>query len=388
LSNIQKFNVSQNSNYIYYGTKCNTAELETFIQHTLITNEQVEAKGGRKTPICIWGEHGIGKTQTVETYAQKNGYKFAYIAPAQFEEMGDLLGMPKIVGDATVALHERTQFITPEWVPREDGPGILLIDDVNRADDRILRGIMQLLQNYELISWKLPTKWHIILTANPDGGDYSVTPMDCAMLTRMMHVTLSFDVKRWALWAEENGIDQRGISFVLTYPEVVTGERTTPRTLVQFFENIVHIKDLKKDLGLVKMLADACLDTNTVNSFMSFINHDLAKLIAPEEIIDAKDEKAFEKDVYDRIKSIVDQQTKRVDILSVICTRLVNYLNVSKQKFNKNQLDNVKRFLNMDFLPNDIRLVAAQDLVISENKSVKEALFTDPKLGKLLLQKM
>jgi len=383
LSKKQLLNVSQNNNYIYYGAKCNTAELETFIRHTLMTNEQIEVKNGRKTPICIWGEHGIGKTQTVELYAEKNGYKFAYIAPAQFEEMGDLLGMPKI--SASDTMPERTHFVTPDWVPREEGPGILLIDDVNRADDRILRGIMQLLQNYELISWKLPAKWHIILTANPDGGDYSVTPMDFAMLTRMMHITLTFDVKRWALWAEGQGIDQRGISFVLTYPEVVTGERTTPRTLVQFFENICNIKDLKKDLGLVKMLADASLDTTTVTSFMSFINHDLAKLIAPEEITDTKD---FVKEVYERVKGVVEQQTKRVDILSVICTRLVNYLNVSKQKFSKHQIDNVKAFLNMDFLPNDMRLIAAQDLVASENKSIKDALFTDPKLGKLLLGKM
>ncbi len=377
--------MAKNSNYIYYGTKCNTAELEGFIQHTLTTNEQVEAKGGRKTPVCIWGEHGIGKTQTVEGFAKKNGYKFAYIAPAQFEEMGDLLGMPKISDASEANIHERTQFVTPDWVPKEEGPGILLIDDVNRADDRILRGIMQLLQNYELISWKLPAKWHIILTANPDGGDYSVTPMDFAMLTRMMHITLTFDVKRWALWAEENGIDQRGISFVLTYPEVVTGERTTPRTLVQFFENIVHVKDLKKDLTLVKMLADACLDNNTVTSFLSFINNDLAKLISPEEIVNTKE---FEKEVYERIKGVVDQQTKRVDILAVICTRLVHYLSVSKQKFDKKQIENIKKFLNMDFLPNDIRLVAAQDIVHSENKTVHQAIFTDPKLGELLLRKM
>lgn len=377
--------MSQNNNYIYYGTKCNTAELETFIQHTLITNEQIESKGGRKTPVCIWGEHGIGKTQTVESYAKKNGYKFAYIAPAQFEEMGDLLGMPKISHQGEGNIHERTQFVTPDWVPKDDGPGILLIDDVNRADDRILRGIMQLLQNYELISWKLPAKWHIILTANPDGGDYSVTPMDFAMLTRMMHVTLTFDVKKWALWAEQNQIDPRGISFVLTYPEVVTGERTTPRTLVQFFENIAPIQDLKQELGLVKMLADASLDSNTVTSFISFLNNDLSRLILPEEIIDSKD---FEKEVYHRIKDIVEQQTKRVDILSVICTRLVNYLNVSHATFTKEQLDNVKNFLNMDFLPNDMRLIAAQDILSSNNQSIKGVIMTDLRLGKLLLSKM
>jgi hypothetical protein len=367
-----------NNNYIYYGTRCNTEELEQFIRHTLQTNERVEKEGGRKTPICIWGDHGIGKTQTVETYALANGYKFAYIAPAQFEEMGDLLGMP------TIENHE-TVFVQPEWVPREEGPGILLIDDVNRADDRILRGIMQLLQNYELVSWRLPKNWHIILTANPDGGDYSVTPMDFAMLTRMMHITLSFDVKRWALWAEKNQVDPRGISFVLTYPEVISGERTTPRTLVQFFENIAEIKDLKKELGMVKMLADACLDNNTVSAFISFLNNDLSKLITPEEIINAKN---FEQEVYQRIKSVVEQQTKRVDILSVITTRLINYLNVSKLTFKKPQVDNIKAFLNMDFMPDDLRLVAAQDIVTSENKSIQGSIMTDPKLGQLFLAKM
>ena len=53
---------------------------------------------------------------------------------------------------------------------------------------------MQLLQNYELISWKLPSDRHIVLTANPDGWDYSVTPMGNAMITRMMHVMMRFDV--------------------------------------------------------------------------------------------------------------------------------------------------------------------------------------------------
>ncbi len=370
-------------NYIFYGTKANTKEVEDFLHHTIKTNELAEKAGKRKTPICIWGEHGIGKTQTVEDYAITNNYKYSYIAPAQFEEMGDLLGMPYLA--KTTEGHEVTMMATPEWVPTEEGPGILLIDDVNRADDRILRGIMQLLQNYELVSWKLPKGWHIILTANPDGGDYSVTPMDFAMLTRMMHISLSFDVKRWALWAERNNIDTRGISFVLTYPEIVVGgERTTPRTLVQFFESIADIKDLKANLSIVKMLADACLDMNTVTTFISFLNNDLSKLISPDEILEAKD---FTKEVYEKIKSVVNQQTKRVDVLSVIVTRLVNVLVLSKDKFDAKKIENIKKFLKMDFLPNDMRLIAGQDIAASSNTSLK-AIFADAELGKILLAKM
>ena len=116
--------------------------------------------------------------------------------------------------------------------------GILLLDDMNRADDRILRGCMQLLQNLELASWKLPPKWQIVVTANPDGGDYSVTPMDGAMLTRMLQHEMT---KAWAVWASAAGMDERFIFFVLMQFEIVQGERTTPRSLTQFFRQIAGI---------------------------------------------------------------------------------------------------------------------------------------------------
>ncbi len=257
-------------NYLFYGTIVNAQEIVQFIQHIIQSNENAEAQGEKKTPVCIWGRHGIGKTEIVENIAREKGCQFIYIAPAQFEEMGDLVGMPKIV-------EGKTHFAPPEWVPLTEGPGILLIDDVNRADDRILRGIMQLLQNFELLRWRLPPKWQIILTANPDGGDYSVTPMDDAMLTRMMHISLDFDVKSWAKWAEQKGVDARGINFVLTYPESVTGNRTTPRTLVQFFKTIQLIKDLEKELPLVQLLADSCLDAHTATSFVAFVNNNLSR---------------------------------------------------------------------------------------------------------------
>jgi hypothetical protein len=364
-------------NYLYYGTKARAQEVVDFVNHVLKVNEQAEDVGRKKTPICIWGKHGIGKTEIVESMARENGYQFAYIAPAQFEEMGDLIGMPTIE-------HEQTVFRAPEWVPTEEGPGILLIDDVNRADDRILRGIMQLLQNYELVSWKLPKGWHIILTANPDGGDYSVTPMDDAMLTRLMHITLEFDAKEWAHWAEENQIDSRGINFVLTYPEVVSGHRTTPRTLVQFFEAISHIEDLGMELPLVQILGDSCLDSQTVAAFISFVNHNLASLISPEQILAAED---FPAEVRQSIEEVVMKDTLRVDILATLATRLVNHLKIRKRALSDSEMKNLKAFIKLDFLPNDIRLAMAQDLV-SAPQTELASIMTDPEIGKILLERM
>ncbi|HIN85841.1 MAG TPA: ATPase, partial [Myxococcales bacterium] len=116
-------------------------------------------------------------------------------------------------------------------------------------------------------------------TCNPEGGDYSVTPMDDAMITRMMHVTMVFDAKVWGKWATQNEVDERGIDFVLTYPETVTGKRTTPRTLTQFFRQTKGIKDLKEDEELVRVLGESALDSSTVTAFISFIRDGLQKLI-------------------------------------------------------------------------------------------------------------
>lgn len=364
-------------NYIFYGVSTNATEVQQFVEHIVQTNIQAETKGAKKTPICIWGTHGIGKTEMVQQVAEGLGYKWAYIAPAQFEEMGDLVGMPAIENGRTI-------FTSPEWVPTEEGPGILLIDDVNRADDRILRGIMQLLQNYELVSWKLPEYWQIVLTANPDGGDYSVTPMDDAMLTRMMHITMNFDPKAWAIWAEKAKVDSRCINFVLTYPEIAQGQRTTPRSLVQFFQSIESIKDFSKALPMIQMLGSSCLDEETVTSFITFIQQNLSELIKPEQIIATKN---FKTDVYQHLVGIVKKEVLRVDIIATLCTRLINYLTLNKIKPNKKGIENIQSFLKMDLLPNDLRLSLLQDLVSSSNTALK-GVMADPEVAMMLLKKM
>lgn len=371
--------MNQEDGLIQYGAKTHASELVRFLEHTLEQNRRAEAAGKRKTPVCIWGRHGIGKTEIVTAVAERQGYRFAYIAPAQFEEMGDLVGMPRVVEGEDGRF--TTTFAPPDWVPSEPGPGILLIDDVNRADDRILRGIMQLLQNYELVSWKLPPDWHIVLTANPDGGDYSVTPMDDAMVTRMLHVGLEFDVKAWAQWAEASGVDERGINFVLTYPETVSGVRTTPRTLVQFFASIASIKDLDKELPLVKLLADASLDAETGASFIAFVKNNLSKLITPQEILNAKN---FKTAVEARLKKQTKKETLRVDILATLATRLANYVNLPATEIATVQVSNLKAFVKIDFLPNDIRLGLAQALVASKKAKVRSVM-ADAELSRILL---
>ncbi len=371
---------------LQYGEKVNATDLKDILEHIFLRNDEIGNEGQRGSPICIWGTHGLGKTQIVSDFAKERKWNFAYCAPAQFEEMGDLHGMPEVIDpDKNKIGDEYTVYSPPEWVPTAKGPGILLLDDLNRADDRILRGCMQLLQNFELFSWHLPEKWQIVATANPEGGDYSVTPMDDAMLTRMLHVSLVFDPKAWAEWATNAGIDSRGISFVLTYPELVTGKRTTARSLTQFFEQIKNISELKKELKIVNALAHSALDEITASTFISFVQDDLTQLISPEEILDKKDFKIIEKRINELSKGEGDQ--KRVDRISTMCTRIFLMLTKSDYKVKTNHQENLVLFLLLEVIPNDLRMSLYMDLIKNGSKEVKEML-RDKRIATKLLKGM
>ncbi|MDG1478483.1 MAG: AAA family ATPase [Myxococcota bacterium] len=364
------------SDHMLYGAQLDADRTTQILQHLFENNLQSQEKGRSATPICIWGTHGIGKTMMVEEFAEARGWAFAYCAPAQFEEMGDLNGLP--------ILEERdgeqvTRFAPPSWVPKTAGPGILLLDDINRADDRILRGLMQLLQKSEMFSWKLPEQWQIVCTANPEGGDYSVTPMDDAMLTRMLHVSMVFDAKSWARWASRNGVDERGIAFVLTYPESVTGRRTTPRSLTQFFQQIQSISDLKSSADLVYTLGMSSLDEVTVSTFMAFVNDNLKELVDPQEILETDDFAS----VAQRI-NLLAEGGKRMDHLSTICTRL--YLAITHPDFvaHESYRDNLVDFLMLDTIPSDLRMTLHRDIAANCPDAVKR-LVRDPRLAELIL---
>lgn len=362
------------SDHLLYGARLDATGLSRTLAHMMAVNQSTQKDGGLPIPICIWGTHGIGKTALVEQLAAERGWKLAYAAPAQFEEMGDLHGLPVQDGDVT-------RFLPPDWVPTEEGPGILLLDDLNRADDRILRGLMQLLQRSEMVSWKLPAGWQIVATANPEGGDYSVTPMDDAMVTRLLHISMHFDAKAWAKWAVSAGVDSRGISFVLTYPESVTGRRTTARSLTQFFTQIAELGDLSTQRELVHALALSALDETTVAAFLAFVADGLTSLVEPEEILDAVDFAPIAK----RIRTLSkDESGTRLDRLSTVCTRVHLVVTSSTYERGERHGENLVALLTLDCLPNDLRATLHRDL-LREGGPVVAEMMRDPRLAELVL---
>ena len=244
------------------------------------------------------------------------GYNVVYVPLANYEEMGDLLGLParhvcmtmskgkekfeEWVPESCIEGYKslgwdflpekgiRTLCAPPAWVPTEDKPTILILDDWNRASLRIIKGVMQLLQTYGTVTWKLPKGSHIVLTGNPDDQDFQVTTLDKAILTRLRHVTMKFDVKEWSVWAQAQGLDGRGISWCLHQPEMMQGkELTNPRTLSEVFRMTKSLGDLtdKENEKSFRRMASSLLDDETVTSIMLFMQKDCGLVAEPDRVI-------------------------------------------------------------------------------------------------------
>jgi len=406
-----------------YGEKVTYEQLDDFLVDAFASNrDSEESKSDERFSTCIWGHAGIGKTAKVKQHCRKPltwngkkypGYKVFDVPIAQFEEMGDLHGMPsrhmKVAkaGDGAPQeiwvpeeVHQswlkdgweimpsagvRTMYAPPDWVPAEAGPSILLLDDWNRASVRIIKGIMQLLQNYGMVSWKLPPGCNIVLTANPDEQDYLVTSIDNAILTRIRSITLKHDAKEWAIWAQADNLDPRGINFLLRYPEMMIGNaRTNPRTLAQCFRDMRRIPELKskEDQMRFKTMAMSLLDEETVSSLIVFMERDVELIIEPDQILAGQDWQWIE----GHVAKLMGSREKRVDVLGVICDRLFAHLVQPGTKADETSVKNFQRFLTMDDIPEDLRHNLCMRLSRVKNQKDHQWILRNEKLTKLIMQ--
>jgi MoxR-like ATPase len=54
-----------------YGKKGNSNEIKEILLHIFDRNNQLNIENKRGTPICVWGTHGLGKTQMIRDFARE-----------------------------------------------------------------------------------------------------------------------------------------------------------------------------------------------------------------------------------------------------------------------------------------------------------------------------
>lgn len=145
--------------------------------------------------VLFIGEHGVGKTEVVRQVAEQLGIDVAYYSCATMDPYTDFVGIPHpvpLVQNGEVVRHAdgRDKFDLEQVRPhRIDEAELIFLDELNRADDKVLNAVLELVQFRSINGEHLPKLKCVWAAINPPQDDYHVNELDPALVDR-------FDVYR------------------------------------------------------------------------------------------------------------------------------------------------------------------------------------------------
>ena len=396
-------------------TKISMKEAEDLLNFTIDNNRQLQDAGQTPLAISFTGEHGIGKTSLVEQVAKKRGMTLTKLSLHELEEVGDLIGYPvkeyKVVEKKTgksgwvaadvlsrvdrekfnVTNESRMGYAKPAWVPQYNKNGcILLLDDYARSSSMMIQATMELINTGHYVSWSLPKYTTIVLTQNPDNGEFNINSLDPAQRTRFMNYELEFNIDDWAKWAEGVELDSRAINFALQFSNELFKPQNNvtiacPRSYVTFCKAISGIQDWRGDLKHILLISKGCFDDqdNAVGRIFSvFINNELDKLISPKDVF----EKSWEYVGRKLTEAINKNGNYRASVASMMATRIVNYIDAYFDKpgyVSAPVMDRLEEMFEHKSFPEDLLFFIVKS-VVSRHKKQAIKLLQNPEISNRL----
>lgn len=374
------------------------SEIKPILKYIIENNQKIQVNGKMPVAVELIGDAGLGKSAIIEQIASELDATYIKLNLAQIVEEGEISGFPirehyvcrndecKWITSELIEVYAkagyditsetRMSYAVPRWVKdiNPDKMTIVNLDDYSRCTPHIAQAVMELIYKQEYISWKLPPNTHIVLTSNPDNGEYNVTSTDEAQKTRYISFKLKFDSQAWAKWAEFDGLDGRGINFLLSYHHELMDRSTTKeskvnaRNYTMFINTISGIDNWSdpKSLAIILQIASGCfLDEDNIvgGLFTSFVANKLDKLLSPEDLV-MKDW-SYVKGVLG--SQLYDGDLYRADIASIMTTRFVNY--ADKYLSQKNSKVEIIIDRLVDIIDNDKKLLT-EDLLFHLIKTI------------------
>ena len=235
-----------------------------------------------------------------------------------------------------------------------------------------MQAVMSLIQFGEYVSWKLPKKCHLLLTSNPDNGEYSVSSLDSAQSTRLINFTVDFDEKVYAKWCDKVGIRGELINFMLLNPEIFKSPGVNARTFTMFANALNGIKDFSstESLLMTSLIGSGCFgkDGELVGDlFVTFVHNHLDRLITAEQMLSGE-----WKETHEKLKNNVYEGVNyRSDIAATLTLRFINYVEQyfdDKSNTDKKKTDKVVKRMSEIILSED-RLLT-EDLIFKLIKTL------------------
>lgn len=297
----------------------------------------------------LWGNQGIGKTQSVGQLAEELGYGFVHLNFAT-QEVGDLVGLLEKQSDGTV------HHLRPNWMPKEeDGPHIIFMDELNRSHPDVIQALFSLITERRIHQHKLGSKCYLVAAGNYNNEKFTVTDTsDSAWNSRFCHIDVTPSVEEWLDYVGSMEGSDDVVAFIREMPSHLetTKKSTLDTSFVQpdrrSWTNLIKL-DRNKDLtseAVKYELFQGLVGSPSAAAFQSW-KASKEKSISLNEIL-----KDFNK-AETKLKLLMNKASSdevRLDILNQPTSELIHKLETSAKSLLKH-MDNVKKFIV--FLPSE-----------------------------------
>jgi len=153
--------------------------------------------------LFIWGDPGIGKTQSVEQFVEKmkkenKDFEYFYY-PLSSMEPADLIGipMPEKVCEFGKEM-TKTTWAIPKCLPTNpNGEGVLYFDEMNNAPASMQNAVQQLVQERRIGDYFLPEGYRIIAAGNQSGVNAYSTEIQAPVKDRFGHIFIKTNADVW-----------------------------------------------------------------------------------------------------------------------------------------------------------------------------------------------
>lgn len=175
--------------------------------------------------VIVEGDHGIGKSESVYSFAKKNNF---HVEPLflSHQEVADLIGIPTMERDSSN--QALTTWSKPIWLHRLEEAAkqgkrcVLFLDELNRAQTEVRQAALQLVLDKQIHEHRLPKTvvngvafdTFVVAAVNPSDGYYQVDELDPALLDRFLHFKLHVNADSWIEWASANNVHKTIIAYI------------------------------------------------------------------------------------------------------------------------------------------------------------------------------
>lgn len=253
-------------------------------------------RGDNDIPISfrLIGPSGIGKTQICYQIAEEikdelGNFRIIKIQAPIFSRDDLLIPFPKPDENSFSMLFSNDFFPT-----KDEGGGILLIDEFSRGDEQLQQVLWQIVNNYELHNRRLPKNWFVICTDNPDEEEYAMRYFDdAAGIRRVLHIYTRSSVIDFLKYATTR-LHPTIVNYIKTFPQDLYDWESQRRGAIYAnpaswckFSDILWLiskeGDLQDFLEEIEILGSGLLNFNMTRKFIDFLGD--IKYIRPSEIL-------------------------------------------------------------------------------------------------------